>query len=72
MVKELQAYERIGLWALLPRFPPACSLCCDVGRWFKTLEDEYHPPLVNPPMDIEGYCASNAKHQGWLAPWRED
>jgi hypothetical protein len=36
------------------------------------LEGTYHPPLFNPPMDVDGYCASIKKNQGWLMPWRAD
>jgi hypothetical protein len=44
----------------------------ELQGWFKQLEKEYHPPLFNPPNDVEGYCGSIAKHGGWLAPWRTD
>lgn len=44
----------------------------ELQGWFKQLENEYHPPLFNPPNDVGGYCGSIAKHGGWLAPWRTD
>ena len=43
-----------------------------LGLNTNVVRSRYHPPLFNPPMDVEGYCESIAKHGGWLAPWRTD
>ncbi len=32
-------------------------------------EDEYHPPIENPPVDLQGYCAAVAANGNFVGPW---
>ena len=36
---------------------------------FRALANEYHPPLDNPPVDLDGYCAAVALNGGFVGPW---
>ena len=37
---------------------------------FKELEDGYHPPKANPPMDTQGVCDAIRANGGFLRPWK--
>eukprot|EP01047_Picozoa_sp_COSAG01_P023847 COSAG01_NODE_1453_length_10258_cov_38.080126_3_plen_43_part_00 len=38
-------------------------------RQFTALETEYHPPIENPELDVDGYCKMVIAQGGFLGPW---
>lgn len=36
---------------------------------FDSLSDTYHPPMKNPPIDLDGYCAAVEGNQNFVGPW---
>ena len=37
---------------------------------FQALDQQYHPPIENPELDVEGFCSTVVGQQGFLGPWR--
>ena len=33
------------------------------------LAEEYHPPVHNPPEDLDGYCAAVEANRDYVGPW---
>ena len=38
-------------------------------RVVEIAEDEYHPPVLNPPIDLDGYCAAVEANKNFVGPW---
>jgi len=39
-----------------------------VSRMIEVAE-EYHPPQMNPPVDLDGYCAAVKRNDNFVGPW---
>eukprot|EP00041_Stephanoeca_diplocostata_P036965 m.1375855 g.1375855 ORF g.1375855 m.1375855 type:complete len:654 (+) comp24961_c0_seq4:97-2058(+) len=40
-------------------------------RRFDELAEEYHPPIKNPPIDVDGYCGAIARNKNFVGPWMQ-
>jgi hypothetical protein len=40
--------------------------------WFDELAAEYHPPMRNPPVDMDGYCAAVNGNFNFVGPWQRE
>lgn len=38
--------------------------------WFDEIAKEYHPPMENPPLDLDGYCAAVNDNFNFVGPWQ--
>eukprot|EP00038_Savillea_parva_P017558 m.20799 g.20799 ORF g.20799 m.20799 type:complete len:673 (+) comp3829_c0_seq1:86-2104(+) len=39
-------------------------------EWFDSLATEYHPPMKDPPTDLDGYCAAVEGNFNFVGPWQ--
>eukprot|EP00039_Didymoeca_costata_P030846 m.31698 g.31698 ORF g.31698 m.31698 type:complete len:644 (+) comp8339_c0_seq1:63-1994(+) len=41
-------------------------------QWVDDLAYEYHPPMNNPAIDLDGYCAAINLNKGFVGPWMKE